>query len=346
MKIALITDLHLDYRKAEDKYYNFFFKFYKNVFFPYIEENNITTIFDLGDTFDHRKTLDIQGVLKIKRDFFDYIHSKGYDFHMLVGNHDIYYRHSNVVNTPKSLLTHYDNVTVYEEIQDIDIDGLKVTMCPWINNENKDSTFDHIKSTDATVLFGHLELNNFELHTNLYMSGSEFNAEQFNTYKMVLSGHYHHRSSRYNVTYLGNPYQMTWSDYGDIRGFHILDTDTLELKFIENPYTLYEKIYYNDTNSDYSGFDYSQYKDKIIKIIVENKENGKGHFENFLQRLENVSPHEVKIVDKLEEIEISKTNTETDILTDLYNYVTVNNESINKSKLNTALTSIYQESVY
>ena len=47
---------------------------------------------------------------------------------------------------------------------------------------------------------------------------------------------------------LGNPYQMFWNDVDDKRGFHIFDTETNELEFIENPYTIFERIYYEDNN--------------------------------------------------------------------------------------------------
>ena len=48
------------------------------------------------------------------------------------------------------------------------------------------------------------------------------------------------------VYYLGNPYQITWSDYKDPRGFHIFDTETRELEFILNPYEIFHKIYYDE----------------------------------------------------------------------------------------------------
>ena len=345
MKIAIITDLHLDYRKAEPKFYNFFMKFYKELFFPYIKENKISTVFDLGDTFDHRRNLDIYGVAKIKNDFFDYLEKENIDFHMLVGNHDIYYRQSNVVNTPKALLGHYKNITIYEEIKDIVIDNLKITMCPWINKENEELVLSHIENTDSEILMGHLELNNFELNKNVLMTHSDYDAELFKKYKKVLTGHYHHKSNKGNIYYLGNPYEITWADYNDSRGFHVLDTKTLELEFIKNPFKLYEKIYYNSQTTNYDSFNYSYYQDKVVKIIVEEKNNDKEEFENFLKKLEAASPHEVSIVDKLEEIDVKQHTGEDDILTNLFNYVKVVHEDVNTNKLKDTLSNIYQETL-
>jgi len=347
MKLALITDLHLDYQKNNDRFYNFFMKFYKEVFFPYLEENDIKTIVDLGDTFDHRRTLDINRISKIKEDFFDYISGK-YDFHMIIGNHDIYYRDTNEVNTPQSLLKNYgDSIKIYSSVQDVHFGDLKITLCPWINKNNKEKTLSHIEDSDAEVLFGHLELNNFELHSGFFMSGSEFDAEMFKNYKMVLSGHYHHRSSNGNIYYLGNPYQMTWSDYNDIRGFHIFDTETLELEFHENPFNIFEKIYYNDKSSNYSleTFNFDLYKNKIIKIIVENKDN-ESHFDLFLSKLEESKPHEIKVLDYIEHIEYVQKTSEDDVVISMLNYINLNHPQFPKPKVRDTLNGIYQESAY
>lgn len=345
MKIAIITDLHLDYRKAEDKFFDFFMKFYEEIFFPFLKKNTINIVFNLGDTFDHRKTLDILAVNKVKNRFFDYLYSNNIEFNMLVGNHDIYYRHSNEVNTPEIILSDYSNIKIYSEIQDILIDKLKVTLCPWINNENRESVLSHISQSNAKVLFGHLELNNFELHSGFYMSGSEYNADMFSNYEKVFSGHYHHRSNKDNIYYLGNPYQMTWSDWKDTRGYHVFDTETLELTFYRNPFTLFEKIYYNDRTSDYTEFKFENYKDKFVKIIVEEKNSDKDKFELFLQRLEQNSPHEVKILDKLEELEIQEQQSDDDVLTMMLDYVT-NTYELDKQTVRTTLNTIYQETIY
>jgi DNA repair exonuclease SbcCD nuclease subunit len=52
----------------------------------------------------------------------------------------------------------------------------------------------------------------------------------FLKFELVMSGHFHTKSQKGNITYLGNTYQMYWNDYADQRGFHIFDTDTLKLE--------------------------------------------------------------------------------------------------------------------
>ena len=87
---------------------------------------------------------------------------------------------------------------------------------------------------------GHLELNGFEAHRGYIMDHGDSTAP-YRQFEKVFSGHYHRKSTRGNISYLGNPYQIYWNDYRDRRGFHIFDTETLELEYIQNPYEIYQK---------------------------------------------------------------------------------------------------------
>ena len=55
MKIALITDQHFGGKQDSQNFLNHIETFYREQFFPYLSENNIHTVIDLGDTFDRRK---------------------------------------------------------------------------------------------------------------------------------------------------------------------------------------------------------------------------------------------------------------------------------------------------
>ena len=104
-----------------------------------------------------------------------------------------------------------------------------------------------IKNSKAQVAFGHLEVEGFAMYKN-YVAGTGLQPSIFNRYEIVASGHYHHKSSKDNIHYLGAPYEITWNDYDDPRGFHIFDTETRDMEFIKNKYRLFEKIYYDDEN--------------------------------------------------------------------------------------------------
>jgi hypothetical protein len=92
---------------------------------------------------------------------------------------------------------------------------------------------------------------------------------------MVFSGHYHHMSRKGNIHYLGAPYEMIWSDWGDAHGFHIFDTDTRDLEFIKNPYQMFQKVWYNDENTTIEKLlnPFPNVKNMQVKVIVQAKTN-------------------------------------------------------------------------
>ena len=260
MKIAVITDQHLDGRKGSLAFWNYWQKFYDEIFFPTLEREGITTVFDLGDTFDNRKSVDFNTLNRIKTNYFDRL--KGFDVQMILGNHTTYYKNTNKINSPELLLEQYGNITIHTEPKDIKVGGQKFLMMPWINSGNRNQALEAIEQSDSNIMCGHLECDGFEVTPGMHFDGG-FKVSDFKKFKRVWSGHFHHRSKRGNVQYLGNPYQMFWNDYKDTRGFHIYDTETDRLRFVENPFEIFQKLYYNDIESDYNKYDVSDYKRNV-----------------------------------------------------------------------------------
>ena len=115
MKVAIITDQHFGARKNSKLFHDYFLKFYNEVFFPTLEEYGITTIVDMGDTFDSRKGIDFSALSWAKNNYYDRLQEMGVKVHTIVGNHTAYYKNTNQVNAVDLLLREYDNVTVYSE---------------------------------------------------------------------------------------------------------------------------------------------------------------------------------------------------------------------------------------
>jgi len=239
MKVAIITDSHYGAKKGSKYLHDYFELFYKNVFFPALEEHGVEAVIHMGDAFDSRKSIDYQSLEWSKRVVFDNL--KKYDVHMIIGNHDTYYKSTNSVNSPGLLLQTYPNVKTYSEATEITVGGLKIMVLPWINPENQEQTLNQIKKTKAKVAMGHLELQGFRVNRNLIMEEHGLEADIFKNFTKVFSGHYHTRSDNGRIFYLGNPYEMYWTDVNDTRGFHIFDTETLTHTPINNPY----KLFYN-----------------------------------------------------------------------------------------------------
>ena len=343
MKVAIITDQHFGARKGSKYLHDYFEKFYNDVFFPYLEENKITTVVDMGDTFDNRRNIDLWSLEWSKEKYFNKLRDLGIKVHTIVGNHTAYYKDTNSINSVDLLLNEYENVIVYSEPTEIKLGKLKVLLLPWINSENYENTKNSIQKSTSKVVMGHLELNGFRA-TRGHMMEDGMDVDMFDKFERVYSGHFHTRSTNGKIFYLGNPYEMFWNDVNDTRGFTIFDTQTLEHTPIDNPHRLFYNIYYDDTN--YKLFNGTEYQDKIVKVIVKKKTNQK-QFEKFIDKLYSASVrvHELKIVENFniqddEDFEVTETENTISILN---RYIDEAEFDCDKSIIKGILQKIYAE---
>ena len=339
MKIAIITDQHFGARKNSKLFHDYFLKFYNEVFFPTLEKEGITTIVDMGDTFDSRKGIDFSALSWAKNNYYDKL--KDYTIHTIVGNHTAYYKNTNEVNSIDLLLREYDNVKIYSEVESIILDNLNILLVPWINSENEESALELIKKSSAPVCMGHLDLNGFHA-TQGHIQEHGMDSTLFEKFKLTFSGHFHIRSNRGSIHYLGNPYEMFWNDCEDTRGFHLFDTETLELTSINNPYRLFYKIYYEDT--DYRLFDAREYENKILKVIVRKKSDA-SKFEKFIDKLYASNVAELKVIENfsIEESEEFEAFESEDTLSILNRYIKESEIELDKSRIQKIMQETYQE---
>ena len=338
MKVAMITDTHYGARKGSKHIHDYFELFYKNVFFPSLEEHNIDTVIHMGDIFDSRKAIDLQSLESAKKVVFEPL--KKYKVHAIIGNHDCYYKDTNYVNSPELLLNNYSNITTYSELAEINIDGLGILLIPWINSQNYDNAKNVIQNCKSKIAMGHLEMNGFQATRGHVMeNGMEVNV--FDNFTRVYSGHFHTRSNDGKIYYLGNPYEMFWNDVNDPRGFHIFDTETLTHTPINNPYRLFYNIYYEDT--PHQLFDFTEYDNKIVKVIVRQKTNSR-NFERFIDKLYSCGVQDLKIVEnfQLQENEEFAISEEENTITILNRYVDESEIDLDKSKIKGILQDIYK----
>ena len=341
MKVAIITDQHFGARKNSKLFHDYFLKFYNDIFFPYLEENGISIVIDMGDTFDSRKGIDFSSLAWAKDNYFDRLKNMDIHVHTIVGNHTAYYKNTNQVNAVDLLLREYDNITVYSETTEVDIDNLKVLFVPWINSENFESSVKSIKASNSTCAMGHLELNGFRAHRGHVMEEG-MGCEEFKKFDKVFSGHYHTRSDDGRIFYLENPYEMFWNDVNDPRGFTIFDTETLEHTHINNPYRLFYNIYYEDT--PHQLFDSTEYENKIVKVIVRKKSSTK-KFEQFIDKLYAANVADLKVVENFsiqdsEEFEVFESE---DTISILNRYIEEAEINLDKSRVQNIMRRTYQE---
>lgn len=342
-KVAIVTDTHFGARDGRAVFHDYFEKFYRDVFFPTCKKEGVTTILHGGDLFDRRKYIDYFSLMRSKDYFFNEVESSGMHMYVLVGNHDIPYRNTLRANSPELLLTEYKSITPISSPKVIDV-GVQVAMIPWICADNYDESMKLIKNTAAPVCLGHFEIKGFAMYRGME-SHEGFDSSMFKRFDLVMSGHYHHRSSRDNIRYLGNPYEITWQDCADTRGFHILDTEKMTLEFIKNPYTLFERVVYDDVAN--LAPDVTTLKDKFVKLVVQKKTDFY-KFDLFLDKLYNCGAYDIKIAEDLAEISQEELDESVDIedtLSILEHYIEESDASVDKKKLTSYIKGLYTEAI-
>lgn len=344
MKFAILGDTHFGVRNDSRNFHQFFEKFYSETFFPYCKANGIDLVFQLGDLFDRRKFINFNTLAECKRYFFDELVKHNMQLVTLLGNHDIFWKESLSVSSTGLILGEYDdNIMMIDKPFGYTYAGTKIDLIPWICKENEKEVFEFIANSKSDLCFGHFEIAGFPMYRG--MTAEEgLSHDMFAKYERVLSGHYHTRSKAENIEYVGTPYEMTWQDAHDPRGFSVFDTETRQLDFIENPFTIHQKLTYDDVNTSTPAVNL---KDKYVKVVVVNKTD-LYKFDQYITSIYQQDPAEVKIVEDFAEFNEGSVGEEIDLedtLTVLSEYVDSVQTNEDKEPIKTLLRQLYVEAV-
>jgi DNA repair exonuclease SbcCD nuclease subunit len=350
MKIALITDTHWGARGDSPAFAEYFNRFYYEHFFPYLASNGISSIFHLGDIVDRRKYINFVTARHLRK-FVEHCDSSGIRLDVIIGNHDTSFKNTNEVNSMRELFDHSTyNINYYSDPTVVNIDGLDIAVLPWVCSGNYDESMQFLRDTNAQVLFGHLEIAGFEMYKGA-VNDHGFDSKIFDKFDVVCSGHFHHKSTRGNINYLGAPYEMSWSDYNDPRGFHIFDTETRELTYVRNPLTMFNKIHYHDqdkTLDEILAVDWDHYKGSYVKLIVHTKTNPYW-FDMFVDKIEKAGVLDLQVVDDNLNLQLEDdgdiVSEAEDTLTVLNKVVEQVDSRVDKKVLYNFLSTLYNEAL-
>lgn len=347
MKIAIVTDTHFGVRSESDAFDNSARLFFETQFFPYLKEHKIEDVIHLGDLFDRRKFVNYQILSNCKQYFLNYFLPQRWEsslsLSIIPGNHDVYYKNTNEVNSLALLVAGTYPIDVIEHPKEIDFGKRKVAFIPWITEDNMAEVEKFLSMTSATVCMGHFDIVGFKMN-NSQVCEHGLDPAIFQKFELVLTGHFHHKSNKGNIHYLGCPYEMNWDDYESDKGFHVLDTDTLELTFIKNPNIMHRKIYYDDTTEQ--TIDFKTYKGSVVKLVVVHKKDY-AKFDATVDKLYGVGVLDLKIIEDLTEFE-DESSEETEVnLEDtasiMSDYIDDVDMKVDKLKLKTMMKALYVE---
>ncbi len=347
-EVAIISDTHWGVRNDSIIFMDMTKKFLDDVFFPEIEKRGIRTIIHAGDLVDRRKYINIQTASRLRIDFLEQIEARNLELILIPGNHDVFFKNTNKINSIQELCDS-NKVRYYLNAEEIEVNGTSIMMVPWINAENRQHTYEAIEKSIAQICIGHLELQGFEMFRGSVCSHGD-DRKLFDRFDTVLSGHFHHKSSDGTVTYVGSHGQFTWSDYDDPRGFHIMNLKTKNLTFIENPYRMFSKVWYDDSNKNLDELlthDFNTNRSTYVKLIVTNK-NNPYWFDKFCYEIEKIGVIDLQIVD--DHLNLNLENQE-EIINEAESTIDIFKKSINqanfqnKPKLENFIVDLYNQAL-
>ena len=357
MKIALINDTHFGYKNSSSYFLSYQQSFFDNVFFPYCEKHGIKDILHLGDLFDTRKHVTIKALNFTRTKFFEELRRRGITMNVICGNHDVYYNNTNDLCTLVEVLQPYaDCIRVHMKPAVLKYDGFPIAVVPWIAADNHNECMEFIRTAPASVIAGHFSIGGFKYIANSNIKSEGLSQSLFAKYDLVMSGHYHTKSSAGNVTYLGSQYQFNWSDVDDRKYFHVYDTSTRELTPVENKERLYVKFYYDDSTitklSDLIQPDVHSsltIKNNYVRIIV-TKKRDYHLFDAFIERIKSFEPYDLSIAETYELATNQSGDVSTASLEDttalIDDYVDkVLNTDLNKERIKKMLHQLHAEAL-
>jgi len=349
MKIALLNDTHCGVRNNNQMFAEYQGRFYSQIFFPYIDKHNIKTIIHLGDYFDRRRDVNFYSLHKNYEHFVKPMIDRNLTMDLIVGNHDIYFKSTNELNSPDYLLD-FENINVYKDPIVKNYDGLDICLVPWINSENYDDVEEFLGICKADIAMIHGEINGAMQQPGHFQGGGT-SPIMFKRFEQVYSGHYHHKSELGNIRFLGSQMEFTWNDFGDAKHFHILDTETREIEPVLNPLKMYHKVFYDDTNETLMKIkkkEFSELSNAFVKVIVTNK-NEPYWFDVLIEQIIKSGPADLKVVEDHSNLDVLDEDdfaTEAeDTLTILTKHIDSLNIEGDKKKLDVLMRSLYTESL-
>lgn len=335
--IAVIADTHFGVSNSNGMFLRYQDRYFKGLIED-LTRKGVTDLFHAGDLYDVRKNINFKTLRETAAFFRERMISAPFNVHIVVGNHDSYNKNSLKINAPKELLD-WTDFKIYDDPTEIAIDGTKILLMPWMCNDNVEKSHYMLDQTYADVCIGHFDISGFGMSKEV-INKVGMPRSIFQKFKKVFSGHFHLPSNQDNILYVGSPYQLTWSDYGDIKRVALYDTKTDELSYIENHDSIFEKVYY------VPGIEpEDKYHDKIVKVYGSNDSNAY-EFDKFVRKIEEQIPYSLSVIETTgtSSNEVLDLNITKDTMSFLVDFIdTMEIKSTEKDEIKTLMLKLYHK---
>ena len=255
-RVWFITDSHLGVRNSSNEWIDIMRDYFFGWFIPLVKENYRPghILIHLGDVYDSRQSINIK-VLNLGVDVFESLSEIFTDgIYVIAGNHDLWGKTSNEINSLKSIKW-VPNVNILEEPETLVLGDKKFLMMPWRKDHATEEEFLD-NSGPHDYLCCHADIRGLKF--NRYVTVEEgADSKKFSKFKTVYSGHIHYSQVVNNIHMLGSPYELTRSDMGNPKSVTLLDLQTEE-----------ETKFVNDFSPKFKKFIF----DQILEMTIEDLE--------------------------------------------------------------------------
>lgn len=225
-----------------------------------IKAHNIDFCVDLGDFFDDREKIDVKtlGVVRNKM-----LKDLPVPFYFIVGNHNLYYKNSTLVNNLTETIGDLPNVIIVDQFKEVG----GIDLIPWITPSNAEYITELVRTSTNKWCAGHFEFNGFPFDKSRIADVKEkISVNTFYHYIAVFSGHYHIASHKGNIKYIGTPVQLTWIDADVEKKVVILNTDTGEQRELLSSDSLYHQYTLDENGNGLEDIRKEEIYTKRVKV--------------------------------------------------------------------------------
>jgi len=145
---------------------------------------NITDIVISGDLFHYRDEIAVNTIHVVTKIMTIW---KQFNIVILVGNHDSYYKDRVDVNS-LSILSGWNNITIFETPEVVNCYDKKIMFCPW------GTRVEELEKCD--IMFGHFEVQSFKMNQYKVCTDGIKSGELLKHSPLVITGHFHLRDER------------------------------------------------------------------------------------------------------------------------------------------------------
>ena len=116
----------------------------------------------MGDVVDRRKYISYRIANDFRKKFIQRFQELNINLHIIIGNHDTYFKNTNEVNSMEELVGS-DRFKIYTGPEVVNFDDVPIQFIPWINANNYSESMSALSKSPADIIMGHLEINCFEM---------------------------------------------------------------------------------------------------------------------------------------------------------------------------------------